>query len=59
VIYSSGSTADPKGAVHSQGAPLRHACTTNQFRDFEPTTGSSRNAVLLGGRLRVLRCSPR
>jgi acyl-CoA synthetase (AMP-forming)/AMP-acid ligase II len=36
VIYSSGSTADPKGAVHSQGAPLRHACNTNQFRDFEP-----------------------
>jgi len=37
VIYSSGSTADPKGAVHSQGAPLRHAYNTNQFRDFEPT----------------------
>jgi acyl-CoA synthetase (AMP-forming)/AMP-acid ligase II len=37
VIYSSGSTADPKGAVHSQAAPLRHACNTNQFRDFEPS----------------------
>lgn len=37
VIYSSGSTADPKGAVHSQGAPLRHACNTNQFRDLEST----------------------
>jgi acyl-CoA synthetase (AMP-forming)/AMP-acid ligase II len=37
VIYSSGSTTDPKGAVHSHAAPLRHACNTNQFRDFEPS----------------------
>jgi acyl-CoA synthetase (AMP-forming)/AMP-acid ligase II len=36
VIYSSGSTADPKGAVHSHAAPLRHSFNTNQFRDFEP-----------------------
>ena len=34
VIYSSGSTADPKGAVHSQGALLRHAANLNQFRDL-------------------------
>src|SRR5262245_1442637 len=37
VIYSSGSTADPKGAVHSHAAPLRHAFNTSQFRDIEAT----------------------
>lgn len=35
VIYSSGSTSDPKGAVHSQATPIRHACNLNQFRDLE------------------------
>jgi acyl-CoA synthetase (AMP-forming)/AMP-acid ligase II len=35
VIYSSGSTADPKGAVHSHAAPIRHAYNLNQFRDIE------------------------
>jgi acyl-CoA synthetase (AMP-forming)/AMP-acid ligase II len=37
VIYSSGSMSDPKGAVHSHGAPLRHAYNTNRFRDIEPS----------------------
>jgi acyl-CoA synthetase (AMP-forming)/AMP-acid ligase II len=32
VIYSSGSTADPKGAVHTHGAALRHAATLNRYR---------------------------
>jgi acyl-CoA synthetase (AMP-forming)/AMP-acid ligase II len=34
VIYSSGSTADPKGAVHTHGTVLRHAHTLNGFRDL-------------------------
>ncbi len=36
VIYSSGSTADPKGAIHTHGSLLRHAHNLNRFRDLEP-----------------------
>ena len=34
VIYSSGSTADPKGALHTHGALIRHAFNLNSFRDL-------------------------
>ena len=34
VIYSSGSTADPKGAVHTHGTLIRHAYNLNEFRDL-------------------------
>jgi acyl-CoA synthetase (AMP-forming)/AMP-acid ligase II len=34
IVYSSGSTADPKGAIHSHGAMVRHAHNLWQFRDL-------------------------
>ncbi len=34
IIYSSGSTSDPKGAVHSHGAVIRHSHNLNAFRDI-------------------------
>jgi len=34
VVYSSGSTADPKGAIHTHGASVRHAHNLWQMRDL-------------------------
>jgi acyl-CoA synthetase (AMP-forming)/AMP-acid ligase II len=34
VIYSSGSTADPKGAIHTHGPAVRHAHNLWQMRDI-------------------------
>jgi acyl-CoA synthetase (AMP-forming)/AMP-acid ligase II len=36
IIYSSGSTADPKGAIHTHGAVIRHSFNLNGFRDLTP-----------------------
>ncbi len=37
VIYSSGSTSDPKGAIHSHGAAVRHAHNLLSMRDLVET----------------------
>ena len=35
IIYSSGSTSDPKGAVHTHGSVIRHSYNLNCWRDIE------------------------
>jgi acyl-CoA synthetase (AMP-forming)/AMP-acid ligase II len=36
VVFSSGSTADPKAVIHTHGATVRHAHNLNQQRDLRP-----------------------
>ncbi len=36
LIYSSGSTADPKAAIHTHGTVIRHSFNLNAFRDLQP-----------------------
>ena len=36
MVFSSGSTADPKAVVHTHGATVRHAHNLNQLRDLRP-----------------------
>jgi len=36
IIYSSGSTADPKGAIHTHGGVIRHSLSLNGYRDIVP-----------------------
>jgi acyl-CoA synthetase (AMP-forming)/AMP-acid ligase II len=36
MLYSSGSTADPKGALHTHGSVLRHAAALARLRDLQP-----------------------
>ncbi len=36
MVFSSGSTAEPKAVVHTQGATIRHAHNLNQQRDLRP-----------------------
>jgi acyl-CoA synthetase (AMP-forming)/AMP-acid ligase II len=35
VVYSSGSTSDPKGAIHSHGAVIRHSHNLLRLRDLD------------------------
>jgi acyl-CoA synthetase (AMP-forming)/AMP-acid ligase II len=35
IVYSSGSTAEPKGAIHSQGAVTRHSFNLNARRELQ------------------------
>jgi acyl-CoA synthetase (AMP-forming)/AMP-acid ligase II len=36
VVYSSGSTGEPKGAIHTHGTLVRHSFNLLQFRDIRP-----------------------
>ena len=54
VVYSSGSTADPKGAIHSHGAAVRHAHNLWQMRDLDRRGRALHaDAALLGRRLQL------
>ncbi len=35
IVYSSGSTAQPKGAMHTQGSVIRHSYNLNHWRDIQ------------------------
>lgn len=35
IVYSSGSTADPKGAMHTQGSVIRHSYNLNHRRELQ------------------------
>lgn len=35
IVYSSGSTAEPKGAIHTQGSVIRHSYNLNHRRDIQ------------------------
>jgi acyl-CoA synthetase (AMP-forming)/AMP-acid ligase II len=35
IVYSSGSTAEPKGAMHTQGSVIRHSYNLNHWRDIQ------------------------
>jgi acyl-CoA synthetase (AMP-forming)/AMP-acid ligase II len=56
IVYSSGSTADPKGAIHTQGTVVRHSCNV-QFgypMGFDDVLFSSMPFFWVGGLITAL-----
>lgn len=59
IIYSSGSTSDPKGAIHTHGSVIRHSHNLNAWRDLltEDRIFSPMPFFWVGGLVFTLHCA--